>query len=385
MGGRKHQEAPLTRKQIFGLLWIVFTTLPLAAEAREIPTINVGVIVPQSGSQKPFGDEFYRGIELAIDFFESQNPTLKNKVRVLRSDDSAQAKKAAEAAEELITKQRAHVLLGAITSNTSDAILKVAERYKKPFVSPIVTTSGSQKSDYLFQIGLNNRSQGIALAQFATGEMKARKAAILWDGTRSNAPLVEAFEQQFSARGGKVVTKVTYPLGTTDYKSQLKELRRRGPEFVLLPAYYNTAAAIMEQAKSMGWLVKFLGSDGWDSPRLLQAAGKNANGHYFLSHFAPSRNQPIVLKFVGAFQEKYGRSPGAIAALAFDGMNLVLDAFARGKTVLPKPFLRAFQGTENLEGVTGILSLTAGSAMVKSGMIMEVTGGAIKHRSDIRL
>jgi branched-chain amino acid transport system substrate-binding protein len=86
---------------------------------------------------------------------------------------------------------------------------------------------------------------------------------------------------------------------------------------------------VTKQAKEKGITATFIGGDGWDSPDL---DSKSAAGGYFTNHYSPYEERPIVVNFVKKYGDKYKNAdgtpklPDALAALAYDATNMLLQA-----------------------------------------------------------
>ena len=110
----------------------------------------------------------------------------------------------------------------------------------------------------------------------------------------------------------------------------------------------------MHQARELGITVPFLGSDGWDSPKLWEIGGTALNGCYFSNHYATDDPNPAVQKFVNDYKAKYGQLPDALAALAYDAARILADAMtARRARPTATKVRDAIAATKDFPGVTG--------------------------------
>src|SRR6202035_4602302 len=138
--------------------------------------------------------------------------------------------------------------------------------------------------------------------------------------------------QYFTQNGAKILNNLSYSSGDTDFRTRLTGIRMASPEVVFLPGSYTEAALILLQAKQLGIKCPFVGGEGWDSPTLVQVAGKAADGNYYTDHFSAADPDPKVQKFVQTYLAKYATLPDALAALWYDGARLLTQAVQRAGT-----------------------------------------------------
>ena len=104
------------------------------------------------------------------------------------------------------------------------------------------------------------------LARFAMDNLKAHKAAVLYDvASDYNKGIAEVFKETFEKNGGKVVAFETYTTNDRDFSAQLTKIKKADPDVVFLPNYYSEVPLQIQQAKRLGFKVPFFGSDSWGS------------------------------------------------------------------------------------------------------------------------
>ncbi|MHA0111400.1 ABC transporter substrate-binding protein, partial [Klebsiella pneumoniae] len=84
---------------------------------------------------------------------------------------------------------------------------------------------------------------------------------------------------------------------------------------------------------------------------LFELAGPEAvKDNYFSTHFAPDDKDPAVQQFVTAYTAKYHKAPGAMAALGYDGILVIADAFKRAGSSDAEALKKALAGTTGFLG-----------------------------------
>ncbi len=87
---------------------------------------------------------------------------------------------------------------------------------------------------------------------------------------------------------------------------------------------------------------------------------------------------PEVVNFLKAYGAKYaGAVPDALAALAYDATNLLLQAIKEAGTSTDTDKVKAALEKINFNGVSGNITFDASHNPVKSAPILAVKGGKI--------
>src|SRR5690606_20562477 len=139
----------------------------------------------------------------------------------------------------------------------------------------------------------------------------------------------------FIAGGGKIVVDQRYTGGDKDFRAQLTAIRAAGPEAIFVPGYYTDVGLIVSQARQLGINIPLFGGDGWEAPQLLQIGGDALEGTYYSTHFFYDSTDPAVQEFVKKFQERFGETPDAMAALGYDSARVLADAIERAGAAEP--------------------------------------------------
>ena len=218
--------------------------------------------------------------------------------------------------------------------------------------------------------------QAYACAKFSREQLKAQTAAILYDQKLPySVGLADEFEKQFTARGGRISTRLSYQEGDQDYSAQLTSIRSSKPDIVFVPGYYTDVANIAVQARKLGIRVPLVGGDGWDSAKLAEIGGKAIDGCYFCTHYFQQDPRPRVQGFLRNYRQQFGSTPDAMAALGFDAANILFAAIEKAPSQSGGDIAAALAGTKNFDGVTGRISIDKDRNAVKPAVILEMKDG----------
>jgi branched-chain amino acid transport system substrate-binding protein len=339
--------------------------------------ILVGEYGSLTGGIATFGISTRDGSTLAFEDINAKGGILGQKVKLLVEDDQSKPEEAGTVVNKLIHQDHVVAMLGHVASSHSLAAAPICQSEKIPMISPSSTNPRvTQVGNYIFRICFLDTFQGAVMAKFAYDTLKVRNVAILVD-VRSDysVGLQTFFGQAFKKLGGKVVSEQSYSQGDSDFRAQLTAIKAFNPEAIYVPGYYTEVGTIVHQARELGITVPFLGSDGWDSPKLWEIGGTALNGCYFSNHYATDDPNPVVQKFVTDYKAKYNHLPDALAALAYDAARILADAMTRAGSTDGEKVRDAIASTKDFPGVTGNISINQERNAVKSAVIVKVENG----------
>ena len=346
--------------------------------------IKVGGVAPATGEAATFGASTKNGMDMALAEWNAKGGVLTKPVKMSFADDKGDPAEAATVWTKLIEQDKVCAVIGTVMSKCSLAGAPISQNSKIPMIAtsstnPKVTLVG----DYIFRVCFIDPFQGTVGAKFAFDELKAKKAACLFDvGNDYTKGLSEFFKAKFTALGGEVVGYEGHATGTTDFKAQLTKILAGKPDVLYVSDYYNDVALIAKQARELGFKGPMLGGDGWDSPKLTEVGGAAVEGCFFTNHYSQEDTSPVVVEFVKNYKAKYNAVPDALAALGYDATNMMLDAIQRaGSTDGDK--IKDAMAKADYKGVTGQVKFDGDRNPVKSAVIIEIKGGKQVYKTTV--
>ncbi len=347
--------------------------------------IVIGAIFPLTGAIATYGQSSKESVDLAVEQVNAAGGLLGKEVQVIYMDNKSTAPESALAAEKLIGAGVV-AIIGPVASSNTLAAAPLAQDAGIPEISPTSTAEAvTEVGDYIFRACFIDPFQGYVGAKFALDDLGSRTAAVLFDtGSDYSRGLYEVFEEVFTAGGGEVVYVGEFVDTDQDFSAILTAVKAQNPDVVYIPSYYETAGSILKQADELEIDADFIGSDGWDSPGLFDIAGDAANGGFFTNHYSPDASTPELDAYLAAYAEAYdGKVPDALAALAFDGANLLFDAIERAGVAEPSAIRDALAETAGFVGVSGTITYDEMRNPVKSAVIIEIVDQAQVYRTTV--
>lgn len=339
---------------------------------KKASTIKIGGVAPLSGAVAVYGVECKKGIDLAVEEINAADGINGQKVEFVCEDDEGDAAKSVSAYKKLVTKDRTKLIIGSLTSGCTIAITAQAQANKVVQIAPAATAVAvTDAGNYIFRTCFTDPFQGRVGGKFAADNLKAKKAAILYDiGNDYSVGLTENFVSEFEKQGGTIVAKESYASGEKDFNAIITKVKASNPDVIYLPDYYSTVALISKQLRAQGVNVPFVGPDGWDG--LTEVAGDEVLNGYYSNHYAADSDSEVVKKFVSAFEKKYGTKPNAFATLGYDSMYMLKDAIVKAGSTDASKVRDALEQTDG-EYVTGHIKFDEKHNPIKSAVMIKMT------------
>lgn len=331
------------------------------------PTLKVGLIHPQ-----PNYTSFGSGAELAKDEINAAGGVLGMQVELIFKKETTDT--VVQSATDLIETDNVVAILGPLFSShavkvgpvTTVPVLLGATRAE-------VTAEETDPNDLMFLIAGSNILQAKLLAKVVIEKLEQTTAGMIWmaDDVYSEG-FVQSFKSSFEALGGSVNVEVTYESGATMFETQLMEIQEADPEVLLLASFPPENPLIMKQARDMGIMSRFIGSDGWDDALMFTTLKNNdpLEDSYYCTNLDTTAEA-----FISAYEAKYGDADG-IAATGYDAMQILAMAIETvGSADDPSAIRDAIAAITDYVGATTISRFDENRNPVKSVGVRQILNG----------
>src|SRR5438132_3045495 len=339
--------------------WVAVSAIFLSSSCCVTAGVKIGAVTCLTGALSTVGDSSVRGEQMAVEDTNSSGGVLWEPFELIVEDNGSKAGEGATIARKFISQDKVAAILGDLTSSATMEVAPLAQAARIPLLTPSATNVAiTQIGNYIFRSCFIDSFTGKVMARFALDHLHAKQAILLTDVKQDySVGVSDELRHYFSENGGKIIGSISYSSGDTDFRTQLTEVRGKRPDVIFLPAYYTEAALILRQARQLAISAPFVGGEGWDSPALVQVAGKSADGNYYTNHFSAADPSERVKAFVERYRAKYHATPDALAALWYDGARLLFFAVKRAGSADPEKIRNALASTHDFEGVTGSISI----------------------------
>lgn len=355
---------------VMGLLWS--SGLLFAQDV-----VRIGANLEMTGAVAAYGQMIWEGVNLIRELVPE---VLGYKVELVLVDNKSDRVEAANATTRLIDKEKVVAIIGPAISGSMLAVGPICEEKQIPVISATATNPlVTQGKKFVFRACFLDPYQAKAAASFARNELKAQTAAILSDIAQDYCvALGNFFKEAFIAQGGTIVAEQYCRTGDQDFSAQLTTILNANPDLLYIPNYYTETALIVRQARDLGFEGMVLGADGIDVPELVDVGGEAVEGLYFTAHADTTKAlTEIGQKYFDLYWEKFNKEPSVFGALGADAYLMVVRAIERVGSLDPVKIAQAMEDTENLEVVTGTVTVVNGD-VEKPVVVKQVEGGKYK-------
>jgi len=366
---------------------IIATLMALSAAGcggKSEKDIKIGLLNEMTGGNATIGTAASNGAKMAIKEINAKGGVLGKQLKAVSADNKSEPAEAANAMTKLLMQDNVVAVTGTFSSSNAIAAASVAESAKKPYLiagatNPKVTVDPKTQKvkKYIYRVCFIDPFQGTVAANFASNNLKAKKAAMLIDNSSDYSKgLGEFFQAAFVKAGGTVVANEAYLQKDTDFKATLTKIKAQGADVLFVPGYYEEVGKIVKQAREMGLTMPIVGADGWDSPKLAEIAGEKAlNNTFFTNHYSVDDPSEAGKAFVANYTKEFGQKPEALAVLGYDAVYVLADAIKRANSTDADKIIAALSDTKNFKAVSGITTINASHDADKSAVIIEMKDG----------
>jgi branched-chain amino acid transport system substrate-binding protein len=321
-------------------------TPALAAEP-----VRIGVTTILSGQYADRGQSEQYGVELALERINEAGGVLGRPVEAFYGDNAADPATGIAATKRLIEEQHVPVLLGALWTPVTHAIMPIVAEAKVPLVIDIsagqdfVDASGVGGNDYAFKTIPSDRDIALGLM----GWLKSKgvhSVAIVSDDNPFNHVNADSMAKAAVGADIKVLGNETIAKDTKDLAPLIGQLKALAPDQVVTLLSSSTAPFFRAYEQS-GWNVPITGridlpvAAGALSPEFLASGG--LDGATSITVFNPLIETPGVQDFIQAYRAKYGIMPTQRSFFAYEATNLVVDAIRRANSDKSEDIERALK------------------------------------------
>jgi branched-chain amino acid transport system substrate-binding protein len=366
----------MTIKALFTGMAVAVAALAGTAAAQDATgvakdKIKIGILGSLTGPAAVWGTGNLAGAVLAFEEANAAGGINGRKLEWVSEDDETSPPKAIAAFKKLTGQDQVFAVFGPAASAISAAMVPAIKATPLPtFISVPSTPAVTEPLvKNLFRTGsLNDRMQGVAVADYVTGPLGATRVALIRQsdeyGKRGADSIVERMKQKNTAP----VSHEIFGPSDTDFTSQILKIRETNPDVLIVYGYPAPSAIVTRQAKQLGLTAKILGSNATSSRKYPQIVGEAAAGTQNLITVAalPESDEPAMAAFRERFSKRYPDlvkqdRPDLGDVLGYGGALAFLEAMKRaGPELSRERFITSLESLKDFQ--TGITLPTTFSA-----------------------
>jgi len=371
-------------------------------DLKELDEIRIGLLAPlYDHPDQVLGNHMLNGAKMAIDEANAAGGYGGKPFRLVThndynnwqnssaaagvSKDSAIWGAAANDVVRMIYDDKVWAVFGSVSSESTHIALRLMLKAETPLVNSASTDPTIPETiiPWFFTDLQDDRLQGYTLARHIYTELGLKRIAILRVNDRYGRFGVLKFRDASRRLGHPVVIEQKFMPGDTDFRHQLQVIEDSRVDAIVLWTDVGPAAKILQQMRELGMKQRVFGShrtiSGTSDDELVKLAGPAAEGFEAVFPYDPTRTDPRWLDFNARYEARFHEKPDHFAALAYDAMQILLDAICRAG--LNKGRIRdALTGIEKHQGVTGDMVFDPNCKNIAPLFLARVHNGRVEYR-----
>ncbi len=342
--------------------------------------ITLGAVHDLSGATAVYGTAIQKGIDLAVKQINEQKYLGEGvTLKVTYEDAAGDPKQAIAAFEKLTADKNITAILGPTLSSEAKSADPVAQEAKVPVIASSNTATGiTEIGDYIFRTSLPESAVVPNTVKVTVAALGLKKVAVMYGNddafTQSG---YDVFKVALTDAKIEILDTETFAKGDTDFATQLTKIKGLNPDAIIVSALAEEAANIMIQARTLGIpdSVHIIGGNGFNSPKLAEIAGKNAEGAISGSAWNIASSFPANVDFVKAFQAEYSSDPDQFAAQAYTAVWVTALAIKNAGSVDRAAVRDALAQIKDLDTPLGKYSFDANRDPLHEPVVLIVKDG----------
>jgi len=372
---------------------------------------TIGVILPLTGKDKAFGLRSLNGIQLAADFYNTEEYAKDLPIKLSIVDTKSDPDIARLIVGSLISEVNVIGIIGSLRGDTAEIVSNTAAIMSVPNISLTRKDNIADISPYVFSVSMTKENQISILIDYAINVLNIKKFGILYPNDSFGKEYMKIFWDNVLLKEGEITALELYEPKQVDFKDEfqklsglfyknlrikefdlLKELKTaelgrtpRPNELKLAPLISFEALFIPDDARAVGQIAPYLafydidnviilGTNLLNSNQLISRGKQHVEGLYFVDDFFIDNNNPSSISFIQKFKNIFKREPGSLEADSYDATKIMINALlALDKSELSRDNLRRqIAKTKDYIGATGNINILENGASNKSLFILSV-------------
>ncbi|GLH69331.1 branched-chain amino acid ABC transporter substrate-binding protein [Geothrix rubra] len=289
---------------------------------------KIGVINSMSGPEAPIGESITNGIKLAEEDLAKKGI----RVQLVWEDDTGKPQISMSAMEKLATRDNVVGVVGPYTSACSNAVSKLAQKYRVPLLIPAAAKEEitRQGFKYVFRMNAPADRYASSLIDASLTLGKPKTIAFIYENTDFGTSTSKTAKDYVATKGIQVVADEPYPKGSADYRSTLAKIKSKNPDLVFMVSYVADAILLMRQSREVGLQPQaFLG--GGAGFTTAEFAREHAISENVISctQWTDDVNWPGARDFGKRYKAKFGKDATYHAACAYESMMIMAESAAK--------------------------------------------------------
>jgi branched-chain amino acid transport system substrate-binding protein len=364
----------------------------LAGVACAKDTIKIGNIVVTAGPLKGPGEPTLTAVDIAVQEINDAGGINGKPIELVRFDTGGDPRQASVGVRKLAQDDKVLAIVGPFSSGESAVAINDAERLHILMMPTSASAPGlTDGKKYTWRLTEDESKQfGRLLKSIKNKGIKSDTAAIIYvsDEVVSNSAGTKLYPKLLKDAGIKVLTDpIPVQYKSFDMSAQAAQILQANPDLVAIAALPDSASKIIKELRSQGYKGRFIGSQIFADPNVVELFGPAGNGTLLVAGFwkgHSAASQKFNDKFVALTKKRGIHKLGAhhSDAQAYDTVYLIKQVMEKvGTTGDPSKLQEEREAiVKGMDGITfsGVLGENicfVGHDAELPGYIIEIKDG----------
>jgi branched-chain amino acid transport system substrate-binding protein len=327
-------------------LLCAFVSASALAQTIKVGELNSYKVFPA------FLEPYKKGWELALEEINAKGGVLGRKLEVVSRDDGGTPGDAVRVAEELISREKANVLMGTFASNVGLAVANLAQQRKivflaaEPLTDKIVWENGNR---YTFRLRPSTYMQ-VAMLVPEAAKLKKKRWAIVYPNYEYGQSATDSFKKLLKAAQPDVefVAEQAPPLGKIDAGAVVQALADAKPDAIFSSLFAADLQKFVREGNTRGLFANrtvfnLLGGE----PEYLDPLKDETPEGWWVTGYPWSEIQtPEHQRFREAYQKRWNDYPRQGSVVGYTALYAVANAISKAKSAETEKLVDALKGLE---------------------------------------
>ncbi len=336
---------------------------------------RIGLLLPLSGKLSHLGEQSLQGAMMAAHIFDPGG--VKWNPRLVIKDTARPGNTVEALVEELVKDDEVVAIAGPLLKSRAYRAASVANELKVPYISLSSGEDMVGKGEWVYQNHITKTEQVKVLLEHTVNNLKKKKFGVLYPDIDFGREYLAIFSREAPKLGAEVVNSAGYDLQTTDFRKEIRSLRRQGIQVLFIPDYHKRVAMIAPQIRYYLLRgVSLMGISNWHDPQLLeQTQPEDLEDALFTSAMAPEAKRPLFKQFTRNFKKEYGHEPGMLEIRAYEVVDVLVHLIDNYHIRDRIQLKDALDHVEDHPGVTGTITVDPNGKWRKPVYLLTIMEG----------
>jgi branched-chain amino acid transport system substrate-binding protein len=307
----------------------------LSSPATAQKVVKIGDLGSKVGVFEGYGKYQTMMMQMAVDELNARGGVLGHKIEMISEDDDTKPAPAVRKAEKLILQDDVKLIVGAVSSGSTMAVMDVTKKHKTIHWNSVSCAEFMRTTKfhkYYFSNQPDSRMQANGLAKYMLDEM-GKKVYIFYTDYAMGQSDGRQFKTALEKLGGEVVGVAGAPMDTKDFSPWFGAINQSGADVLFLAFAGADSLRLMTQLHSFGMTRKYklAGIDCFLLQQDLQAIAEPMEGFVQLAHYSAYNPDKNMQAFNAKFKKRYNLD-GNIMAGAYDAVLFWAAAAEKAKS-----------------------------------------------------